>query len=436
MSSTMLTFLGVLILASCSIVAFTKKFPTWLPFCFIPVVIALLVGFQPGDVSEWINDNVKSASGNVMICMFAVMFFGLLNAVGVFDVILHWLLSLTKGNIYTIYIICILMGMIAQLSGSSLVSFTICIPALRPLFDKLKLPRLKLVLLVSLGIAIMNYLPWGTPNTLAIYSPSMEPAQMTRHLLPVMIFGLGMVFALALAFAHADYRKNKAYIDSVKEDLIAEHSFAIDWSDKPYARPKRFVLNLILFIGILASCIILSSVKTYIIFAIGTVLVILVNYNKKDAGKILEENYNDIASTSLLLFSIAIMVGIVKNSGMIDNMAMGIIAIVPSKLLRFFPAIWGWARPTLDCFVPYQAWTAIPPLLVSVGEQIGLTNYQVLATQVIACWGQPCSPLLAPNIIACRLADIEIMDAFKHCWKYVVVLDALAMVFALICGII
>ena len=224
-------------------------------------------------------------------------------------------------------------------------------------------------------------------------------------------------------------------MDGIKAEVVNNRE-KLDFSDNPLARPNRFIINFLLFVLGLLGCVFLTSIRTYILFAIATALVCLVNYKPKEIGTIVDETGKTMIGSILLIFSISFMTGILNSSNMIGSLADLIINNVPQVMLRYFPALWAWLRPILDCFVPYQAWTSIPPLLVGIGAGIGMSAYQVLCVSTIACFGgDPCSPLIPTGTIGCGLAEIDMMDNMKFSLKYCAALNALVLIFAVVIGL-
>ncbi len=435
MSTTMLTILGAVVIVLCSIIAMSKKTSTWVPFAVCPLIIAILAGFGLGDISGWIHKAVQSAVTAGMNVIFAVFFFILLNKVGVFDVIVTKLLGLVRGNVYAIYLVAMILGAIGQLSASSMTAIIIAVPAMLPLFKKLNLDRRKMLLTICCGAMPINNFPWGSPANIPAYTDKVDPGLMTQHNAVVILFTYVLVILMVLYFAKTDYAKNRIHIDAVKHEITGKAS-AVVFSDPELARPNRFWINFIILILTLLCCLLVTSVKSYIVFAVATAVTIMVNYKTKELSPIVHELGDKTIGNLLLIFAIAFMVGVLRFSGMIDSLAGTIVGAIPNGLLRFFPAFWGWLRPVLDCFIPYQAWESIPPLLLSIGEGVGMDAYQILSTTCIACFGGvPCSPLIGTSILGCQLAEIDMMDNMKHSLPWTMVLNFLVLLFAIIIGV-
>ena len=434
MNDNILALIGVAIILICALITYSKKVPRWLPFATIPMIICIISGFRASDISEWVNIGAQGIVSNVLVAIFALLFFNLLRATGVFDIIVHYLLDKIRGNIYLVYMIAILLGAIGQMDSSAVTTFFIAVPPLVPLFDEMHLDRKKMLLAVCLGAAPMNMLPWGTPTSVAAYSLEVDTVQMTRHLLPVFVIAYVLVVAVVMScFAYPDWKRSRKDTEErTKAWKGMEPSFLLD---KPLARPKNFLINVLVFLSCIASLFMLTTIKAYILFAIGSGILIVLNYKTDEVSEIMGDVSLDILNVILMLFCVSFMTGILRNSGIIESIGMIVIEALPYSMARYLAVIWAWLRPILDCFIPWQTWGAIPPLLVSIGAGAGLNGYQVLGATCISCFGIPCSPLVVPSLIGCRLADVEFFDQQKFSAIYNFGLNFALLVIAVLLNI-
>src|SRR5690625_6577480 len=99
----------------------------------------------------------------VIMFIFAILYFGLMQQVGLFDPLINRMVQITQGNVVTISVGTVIIAAIAHLDGSGASTFLITIPALLPLYQRMKMNPYLLLLLIGGSAAIMNMLPCAGP---------------------------------------------------------------------------------------------------------------------------------------------------------------------------------------------------------------------------------------------------------------------------------
>lgn len=62
----------------------------------IPVIAALILGFSPVEVMDFIADGIKTTTSNGILFIFSVIYFGVLADTRLFDVIVGWLVKKSR----------------------------------------------------------------------------------------------------------------------------------------------------------------------------------------------------------------------------------------------------------------------------------------------------------------------------------------------------
>ena len=68
----------------------------------IPVIAALILGFSPVEVMDFIADGIKTTTSNGILFIFSVIYFGVLADTGLFDVIVGWLVKKAGNNVIAV----------------------------------------------------------------------------------------------------------------------------------------------------------------------------------------------------------------------------------------------------------------------------------------------------------------------------------------------
>ena len=152
----MIALIGLIMFIVSSYLALSKKMHLMVPFIVVPVIAGLFCGYSFGDIMGFAADGVTGVFNSVMMCIFAVLYFSVLSETGMFDIIVNKLVGITKGNIYIVMVVTVIVAFIGHLDGAFNTTYLIAIPALAPLYKKLNIDRRCLVLLV---LSLIHILP-------------------------------------------------------------------------------------------------------------------------------------------------------------------------------------------------------------------------------------------------------------------------------------
>ncbi|MCI8454308.1 MAG: hypothetical protein HFE84_06815 [Lachnospiraceae bacterium] len=411
----MIALIGLIMFVVSSYLALSKKMHLMVPFIVVPVIASMFCGFSFTETMEFAAGGVNGVFNTVLLCVFAVLYFSVLSETGMFDIMVSRLVGVTKGNIYIVMIVTILVGFIGHLDGAYNTTYLITIPALAPLYKKLNIDRRCLVLLVSLAAAPMTAMAWAQPAKLTVFDASIDPVLMTNSQLPI----IGIMLALAIAYAVGcgQYysKRNARELAAMKASFESgEGAKGVDFSGNPLARPQLFWINFLLFAVSLGCFVFLTQVKTYLLFMLFSAAALLINYHKQsEQNQIVRKYSSTMLAPGILFMGIGVMVGILNGTGMVTAMVDVVLSVVPESMARYTHVLYKILVLPLEIFIPYQAFQSMNPLLLGIGAGCGLTAYQVLTVQCIT-YLNPCSPLVAANNLACELAEVDIIKQVKY----------------------
>lgn len=411
----MIALIGLIMFAVSSYLALSKKMHLMVPFVVVPVVAGLLCGFPLSDVLNFAGQGVQGVFTSVLLCIFAVLYFSVLSETGMFDIMVNRLVGLTKGNIYVVMIVTIIVAFIGHLDGAYNTTYLIAIPALAPLYKKLNIDRRCLVLLVSLAAAPMTAMAWGQPAKMVVYDPAIDPVVMANSLLPIVGIMLAAAIVASLGYGHYYASKNAAELAALRASFAGDSgSSKVDFSNNPLARPQLFWVNFILFVVSLFCFMFMTSVPTYVLFMIFSCIALLINYHtQKEQGQIVKKYSGTMLAPAILFMGIGVMVGILNGTGMVTAMVDVVLSFVPASMARYTHILYAILILPLEIFIPYQAFQSMNPLLLGIGAGCGLNSHQVLTCLNIS-YLNPCSPLVAAANLACELAEVDIIKQVKY----------------------
>ena len=110
---------------------------------------------------------LKVAPVAVMI-MFAILYFGLMLEVGLFEPLVRALLLFVGGDPLRLCLASVALPMLVALDGDGATTFLISTTALLPVHRRLGLRPIILPGLIGLAAGVMNILPWGGATTRAM----------------------------------------------------------------------------------------------------------------------------------------------------------------------------------------------------------------------------------------------------------------------------
>lgn len=410
----MLALIGVLMFVASSYLALSKKMHLMVPFIVVPVIAGLLAGFPLTDLLNFAGQGVQGVFNTVLLCVFAVLYFSVLSETGMFDIMVNRLVSITKGNIYIVMLVTIIVAFIGHLDGAYNTTYLIAIPALAPLYKRLNIDRRCLVLLVSLAATPMCAMAWGTPAKMPAFAPEIDPVQMANSLLPIVGILLAAAIVVAFGYGHYYAKQNASELAVLRASFSANRAEKLDFSDKPLARPQLFWVNFVLFIVSLFCFMLMTSVPTYVLFMLFSAAALLINYHtQKDQAQIVRKYSGTMLAPGILFMGIGVMVGIINGTGMVTAIVDVVMSFVPSSMVRWFHVIYAIVVMPLQIVIPYQAFQSMNPLLLGLGAGVGLNSYQILTCLQIA-YVNPCSPLVAASNLACELAEVDPIQQSKY----------------------
>ncbi|MCM3060864.1 SLC13 family permease, partial [Bacillus subtilis] len=142
-----------------------------------------------------------------------------------------------------------------HLDGSGAVCFLVTIPAVLPLYDRLKMDRRVLAAAVSMAAGI-NFLPWTGPMIRASASLHLPVSALFNPLIPVQAIGLVFVFGVAYWLGRREEKRlglsrDDASIPLPKRELTAD--------EQALRRPHLFWFNLVLTLVVLGTMVVMGE---------------------------------------------------------------------------------------------------------------------------------------------------------------------------------
>lgn len=157
----MLALTGFLIILIMMLLIFkSKALPA---FCFValPVIGALACGFSIAEIGEFIEKGLGTTWKTAILFIFSITYFGIMNDVGLFDKLVDGLVSKAGKNVTLVLVFTTIIAVIGHIDGAAATTYLITIPTMLPIYKKMKIKPVILLLLCGASTGIMNLVPWG-----------------------------------------------------------------------------------------------------------------------------------------------------------------------------------------------------------------------------------------------------------------------------------
>ncbi|UHA59092.1 citrate:proton symporter [Metabacillus litoralis] len=428
----MLATLGFLTIGVFLLLILTKRVSVIVALIVVPLVFSLIGGFS-SDIGTLMLEGIQSVAPTGIMLGFAILFFGVMNNAGLFDPIISRVLKLVKGDPLKIVIGTAVISMVTHLDGSGASTFLITIPALLPLYDKLKMNRLVLAGVVALGAGVMNIMPWGGPTARAGSALELDPGAIFSPLIPAMIAGI--IWVLFVAYILGKKERKRLGVTDMEYDYDQELSD----EERKMRRPKLFWINLVITI-----LTIVALVKVWlplpIVFMVAFAIVLLINYPKpNDQQEQVKSQALGMVTVVSIIFSAGIFTGILSGTGMIEAMALAMVNIIPEGIGGSMAIVIAViSMPISLLFTPDAYYFGVLPVLSQSAEIYGVAPIEMARASILGqmTTGFPLSPLTASTFLLIGLAGVELGDHQRFIFKWAFGTTIVMAIVALIIGAI
>ncbi len=400
----------------------------------IPIIGALVAGFGMEEIGGFFKSGLGSVMNVVVMFIFAIIFFGILQDAGLFDPLINKMIQLTRGNIITICIGSVIIAAIAQLDGSGASTFLITIPALLPLYKRMRISPYLLVLLIGGSASIMNMIPWGGPLGRTASVIDMDVTELWRPLIPVQVVGMILMVGLATVLGMREKRRIAA-LPASSEIEGSDEDLAPMTSD---LKPGLYLFNLLLTIGIIA-ILVTGIIPAGFAFMIGVAIALPVNFRTIQLqNECIKRHAPNALSMASIILAAGVFLGVLNGTGMLTSIAQDLINIMPEFMGRYIHLIIGFLGLPFDLLLSTDAYYfALLPVVDQIATTYGIastsTAYAMIVGNIVGTFVSPFSPALW---LALGLANIEMGRYIRYSFFWMWAIGILLLIAAIIMGVI
>lgn len=444
MNETMLALLGFATIILIIVLLLRNVTVPALAFIGVSTVTAVILvatgTFTISEMGEFIQAGVSGVHSTAALFIFSVLFFGIMTDAGMFDRIINALMKKVGSNVVGVALMTCIIAMIGHLDGGGASTFLITIPAMLPVYKRLKMRPTTLLLICVTAMGVMNLLPWGGPTMRSATVLGVDPNELWMELLPMQI--VGIVIALGTAFIWGNIEKRRgAGISGPAEDADSAEVTEVEKEAGELgelARPKLFWFNVLLTLVIIV-CLIFLSVPSYYTFMIGCAVALLVNYpGAKLQNKIIKSHSGPALMMASTILAAGVFLGVLEESEIMVHMANVLASFIPAPMGRFLPLIIGvLSVPLTLLFCTDSYFFGLLPVLMGIGNEFGVDPaHTAIAMVVCRNCATFISPVVPATFLGTGLAGVEIKDHIKTSFFWIWGVSIICLIAGIVLGVL
>lgn len=422
----MLTLLAFAMVACFMTLIMTKRITALVALILVPILFAILAayavgGFALGDLGKMMMDGVKDLAPTGVMLVFAILYFGLMIDVGLFDPLIARIVRIVHGDPVRVLIGTAVLALLVSLDGDGATTYMITTAAMLPLYRHLRMDVRMLACVVIMAGAVMNVLPWGGPTARVMSALKLDAGEVFVPLIPAMAFTACWVIFVAYRFGIKERARLAALpVDAIDEDASAREIIAEDADSHVEARrPGLFWFNLALTVVLMAA-LIKGAMPLAVLFMIGFAIAIAINFKSLDAQRErLVAHAGNALSVASLVFAAGIFTGILSGTKMVDAMSASVIASIPASWGPYMAPITAVISAPFTFFISNDAfYFGMLPILADTGAHYGLTAAQIGRASLIGQQVHLLSPLVASTYLLVGFVGIEFGEHQRFTLKW------------------
>ncbi|UAX53050.1 citrate:proton symporter [Streptomyces sp. A144] len=478
----MLTILGFAMIATFLVLIMMKKMSPIAALVLIPALFCVFVG-KGAHLGDYVIDGVSSLAPTAAMLMFAIVYFGVMIDVGLFDPIVRAILRFCKADPMRIVVGTALLAAIVSLDGDGSTTFMITVSAMYPLYKRLKMSLVVMTGVAAMANGVMNTLPWGGPTARAATALKVDATDIFVPMIPALAVGLLAVVVLAYVLGLRERRRlgtltldealarepesetvlvgaGSGTASGAKsgaksgggagsgpgEDADAGPATADGGSDDDFQgldpnratlRPKLYWFNALLTVALLTAMI-MEWLPIPVLFLIGAALALTVNFpHIPDQKARIAAHADNVLNVSGMVFAAAVFTGVLTGTGMVDHMANWLVDTIPDGMGPHMGLVTGLLSLPLTYFMSNDGfYFGVLPVLAEAGQAHGVSTLEIARASIV---GQPLhmsSPLVPAVYVLVGMAKVEFGDHTKFVVKWAVLTSLVILGAGILFGII
>ncbi|MCL7427752.1 CitMHS family transporter [Streptomyces sp. YS415] len=446
----MLTILGFAMIATFLVLIMMKKMSPIAALVLIPALFCVFVG-KGAHLGDYVIDGVTSLAPTAAMLMFAIVYFGVMIDVGLFDPIVRGILKFAKADPMRIVVGTAVLAAIVSLDGDGSTTFMITVSAMYPLYKRLKMSLVVLTGVAAMANGVMNTLPWGGPTARAATALKLDASDIFVPMIPALLVGLLFVFVLSYVLGLRERKRlgvltlDEVLVEETEKETetvlvgtgagqgtppagsagsgtgaeAEDDGFQGLDPNRATLRPRLYWFNALLTV-VLLTAMILEWLPIPVLFLLGAALALTVNFPRiPDQRARLAAHADNVLNVSGMVFAAAVFTGVLQGTGMVDSMATWMVDVIPEGMGPHMALVTGLLSLPLTYFMSNDGfYFGVLPVLAEAGAAHGVSPLEMARASLV---GQPLhmsSPLVPAVYVLVGMARVDFGDHTRFVVKW------------------
>ncbi|MFG3349764.1 CitMHS family transporter [Streptomyces sp. NPDC048018] len=488
----MLTILGFAMIATFLVLIMMKKMSPIAALVLVPALFCVAVG-QGAQLGDYVIEGVGKLAPTAAMLMFAIVYFGVMIDVGLFDPIVRGILRFCKADPLRVVVGTAVLAAVVSLDGDGSTTFMITVSAMYPLYKRLGMSLVVMTGVAATANGVMNTLPWGGPTARAATALKLDAADIFVPMIPAL--GAGLLFVLVLAYVLGRRERSRIGYLSLDEALApksetvlvapgggagdgdagdangradgdgaarpgpgkagAEGPGADGGADLPAGghggeegfpgldperetlRPRLYWFNAGLTVALLAAMI-TELLPIPVLFLLGAALALTVNYPRMGEQKArLAAHADNVLNVAGMVFAAAVFTGVLTGTGMVKHMADWLVGAIPEGMGPHMALVTGVLSLPLTYFMSNDGfYFGVLPVLAEAGAAHGVSPLEIARASLVGQALHMSSPLVPAVYVLVGMAKVEFGDHTRFTVKWAAVTSLVVLAAGILFGII
>ncbi|WP_098027090.1 CitMHS family transporter [Streptomyces sp. st115] len=484
----MLTILGFAMIATFLVLIMTKKMSPIAALVLIPALFCVAVG-QGAQLGDYVIEGVGNLAPTAAMLMFAIVYFGVMIDVGLFDPIVRGILRFCKADPMRIVVGTAVLAAIVSLDGDGSTTFMITVSAMYPLYKRLKMSLVVMTGVAATANGVMNTLPWGGPTARAATALKLDASEIFVPMIPALAMGLLAVFVLAYVLGRRERKRlgmltldealarepepetvsagvggagatggedrlrkgaaasaggtatdtgagTGAGADAADGDGDGDEEFQGLDPNRSTLRPKLYWFNAGLTAALLTAMI-MELMPIPVLFLLGAALALTVNFpHMPDQRARIAAHADNVLNVSGMVFAAAVFTGVLTGTGMVEHMADWVVGAVPDAMGPHMAIVTGVLSLPLTYFMSNDGfYFGVLPVLAEAGAAHGVSPLEIARASLAGQALHMSSPLVPAVYVLVGMAKVEFGDHTRFTVKWAVLTSLVVLAAGILFGI-
>ena len=414
----MLVILGFTMILTFMVLIMTRRLTPMVALILVPTIFGLFAGAGLG-LGDMIIESIGDLAPTAALLMFAIMFFGIMIDVGLFDPLIRFITRFLGNDPAKVVLGTAILAGAVSLDGDGSTTFIITTSAMLPIYLRLGMSPVVLTCVAGLMNGTLNIVPWGGPTVRAASALGVSPTDIFVPMLPSLATGL--IIALAFAwFLGLSERKRIGSLEyspvavtdtapagtpgflrglfggnrvvrgtdvrpgaaatlsttgivtvrpgrrmPMGQTALAEQVLEDERdttmadtmlsADRPTLRPKLIWVNLALTVAVMV-LLVMDIMPLAYIFMVGTAVALMINFPKlRSQADEIVAHAPSIVGVVSMVLAAGVLVGVLNGTGMVTAMADWVVQVVPASMGEYLAVITGVLSIPMTFFMSNDA---------------------------------------------------------------------------------